>query len=438
MSTLYLFRRDLRLVDNIALHYAIQTKNVIPCFIFTPEQITVKNKYRSNHAIQFMVESLEVLDQNLREHKSRIHYFQGENIEILNKIVHLMEVDQIVFAKDYTPYAQQRDKKIESWCKKNRIKCVSIEDYLLADMGTFLKENKQPYKVFTPFKNHVLQHETNIAKPKKYTIQHLTQTEKLSSIESGLLFRDIVHKEQLVRGGRKLGIALLKKSLRHTTYDENRNQLTYDSTHLSAYIKFGCISVREVYWKWRNQFIKSHGLLGQLIWREFYYYIIYFYPQGLKGIPFQVKYKNMKWEKNTVYINAWKNGMTGYPVVDAGIRQMIATGFMSNRSRLITANFFVRILGQDWRIGEQYFATMLTDYDPAVNNGNWQWISAVGVDPNLIFRDCLIHGIKANNTMNKQSTSRNGCPNSVAFLLNIYTNGINMCHITKQNTRHQS
>lgn len=383
MSTLYLFRRDLRLVDNMALFYATKTEKIIPCFIFTPEQVTTKNKYRSEHAIQFMVESLDALDQDLRKHNSRMHYFQGDNIDILTKIIRLIDVKQVVFAKDYTPYAEQRDKKIQIWCKKNSIDCVSVEDYLLADIGTFLKDNEEPYKVFTPFKNYVLQKEKEIAKPKKYALENLFKTDKLLPIESGLLYRDIVHPQQLVRGGRKRGLSLLQKSTSRTEYDEKRNLLTYESTHLSAYIKFGCVSIREVFWKWKSV---SPGLLGQLIWREFYYYIIYFYPEGLRGVPFQTKYKDMKWEKNTTYINAWKNGMTGYPVVDAGIRQMIATGYMSNRSRLITSNFLVRILGQDWRIGEKYFATMLTDYDPSVNNGNWQWVSSVGVDPKPHFQ----------------------------------------------------
>ena len=386
MSTLYLFRRDLRLYDNLALQHALKYKNTLPCFIFTPEQITKKNKYRSEHAIQFMIESLDALDQELHKHDSRIHYFEGDNIVVLDKIVKSISVDRIVFAKDYTPYALKRDKTICEWCKVKNIICVCVEDYLLADMGTFLKTNQEPYQIFTPFKNYVLRHENAIMKPQTHSFVNISKTNKLIGVECGLLYQDIVHPQQMVKGGRQQGLKYLQISLRQKHYDDNRNQLTYVSTHLSAYIKFGCMSVREVFWKWRTVFPVTHGLIGQLLWREFYYYIIYFFPEGLRGIPFQEKYRYLKWGKNASYINAWKKGKTGYPIIDASMRQMIATGFMSNRSRLVTANFLVRILGQDWRIGEQYFATMLTDYDPAVNNGNWQWISSVGVDPKPHFQ----------------------------------------------------
>lgn len=392
MYTLYLFRRDLRIQDNRALNRLMQynIKQVIPCFIFTPEQISEKNKYRSLHAIQFMIESLHTLDTELHTYDSRLHYFQGTNIDVLEKIRNTIQIDRVAFAQDYTPYAQKRDRQIINWCKKHHIECMSVEDYLLADIGEFLKEDQTPYQIFTPFKNNVLKQENKILKPKKLSSALTKLFQKVSSLKSmecGLLYQDIDHPKQMIQGGRKRALSFLKKSTTDKkSYDQCRNMLTYTSSHLSAYIKFGCISIREVYWAWRDQYGKSHRLISQLLWREFYYYIIFYYPEGLKGEPFQHKYKNLTWEKNTKHWNAWKSGNTGYPIVDASMRQMKETGYMSNRSRLITANFLVRILGIAWQKGEQYFATMLTDYDPAVNNGNWQWIASVGVDPKPHFQ----------------------------------------------------
>ena len=392
MSTLYLFRRDLRIQDNKALYHLIKynAKDIIPCFIFTPEQISEKNKYRSLHAIQFMVESLQTLDTELQKYNSRLHYFQGNNIDVLERIRNKILIDRVAFARDYTPYAQKRDRDIFNWCKKYNIECLSVEDYLLADVGTFLKNDHTPYQIFTPFKNNVFKQEDEIPRPVKLSstlTKMFQQTTSLKSLECGLLYTNIQHPKQMVRGGRKMALSLLKKSITcNKSYDKCRNMLNYTSSHLSAYIKFGCISIREVYWVWRDAYGKSHGLISQLLWREFYYYIIVYYPEGLKGEPFQDKYKNLIWEKNLKHWNAWKSGTTGYPIVDASMRQMKATGYMNNRSRLITANFLVRILGIAWQKGEQYFATMLTDYDPAVNNGNWQWISAVGVDPKPHFQ----------------------------------------------------
>lgn len=385
MYTLYLFRRDLRIDDNMALYKIIEMideKSIIPCFIFTPEQTTDKNKYRSLKAIQFMIESLQDLDDTLHAYGSRLHYFQGDNIKVLENICKSIPVTNIVFNMDYTPYAQKRDKRIQQWCLKHGICCHITEDYLLANIGTFLKKDNTIYQVFTPFKNNILSNENIIPKPSKKNIKKLlSSTNMLKSLESGIQYTHLQDEKQHVHGGRVVGKKMLDKITNLLDYDDKRNCIMYNSSNLSAYIKFGCLSIREVYWKLRKHYSKSHGMVGQLIWREFYYYIAYYSPDTLHGIPFQSKYKTLKWDNNANYFNAWKSGNTGFPIVDASMRQMNITGYMNNRSRLITANFLVRILNQDWRKGEQYFATRLIDYDPSVNNGNWQWISSIGVDP---------------------------------------------------------
>jgi len=173
-------------------------------------------------------------------------------------------------------------------------------------------------------------------------------------------------------------IKILKKQ-KH--YSHTRDDLSTETSGLSAYIKFGCISIREVYKKFKT----NKPFVRQLFWRDFYANVIYSFPHVL-GHSLKPAYDKIKWSYNHKYIEAWKNGMTGYPVVDAGMRQLNKTGYMHNRARLIVASFLVKTLLVDWRVGEKYFATKLTDYDPASNNGNWQWISGGGADSQPYFR----------------------------------------------------
>jgi deoxyribodipyrimidine photo-lyase len=169
-------------------------------------------------------------------------------------------------------------------------------------------------------------------------------------------------------------------------YGEDRNNLFQSTTKLSPYIKFGLISIREVYHKIKSLFGKSHDLIKQLYWREFYYNISHNRPDLFKGKSFKLQYDKIKWINNQKSFKLWKNGMTGYPIVDAGMRELNNTGYMHNRARLITSNFLVKHLFIDWRFGEIYFASKLIDYDPSVNNGNWQFTSSSGADSQPYFR----------------------------------------------------
>ena len=379
--SIFIFRRDLRIIDNNSFKFAVENcNNIIPIFIFTPEQIK-DNNFKSNNAIQFMIESLKELDLELKKFNSKLHVFQGDNSTILSKLIKQIDISDIIFNVDYTPYARKRDKQINFLCKENNINCHLIEDYLLDEIGTYLKSNNEPYSIFTPFKNNLLKHQ--IKKPKKYTITNLIKKGNLS--EDGYINYEI-NKNILVNGGRKNGIKKLNQIKEQTKYNQNRNTLNINTTQLSAYIKFGCISIREVYWKVKDILGNKNDLISQLIWREFYFYIVYYYPKVLKGKNFNDKYDNMKWNKNKTNFMKWCIGETGYPIIDAGMRELNTTGYMHNRARLITANFMNRILGYDWRLGEKYYASQLTDYDPAVNNGNWQWIASTGVDPKPYFQ----------------------------------------------------
>lgn len=365
MYTIFIFRRDYRTYDNLGLIYAMkQFEDIIPIFIFTPEQIK-KNIFRSNNSIQFLCESLEELRSEIP-----LHIFYGDNLKVLNSIVKKIDLSHIVFNKDYTPYAMERDTKIEEWATSHNIQCTMIEDYLLNPIGTFNKKDGSPYVVYTPFKNNVFK--GTIPKPQSMKVNHLIQH---ADLETTTYYRPNLdyykyNKENNVKGGRSNGLKHL-----HTKIDY-QDQLSVKTTQLSAYIKYGCLSIREVY-----HYFKEEDLKAQLVWREFYYYINYYYPKLLsKSKSFQPKYDSIKWIHNTKHLDLWKRGETGYPVVDACMRQLNKTGYMHNRGRLIVSNFLNRILGLDWRLGELYFAQKLIDYDPCVNNGNWQWIASVGID----------------------------------------------------------
>lgn len=385
--TIFIFRRDLRLKDNNALNYAISNyENIIPIFIFTPEQITKKNKYKSNNAVQFMCESLKELDDDLQQLSSKLHLFYGDNISILKNIIKTINVSTIIFNMDYTPYAIKRDQSIQKLCEKYKINCTIIEDYLLAPIGTFLKKDNTPYEIFTPFKKNAYKYKIN--KPKYIKLTNLI---KNSDLKTDKMIDYKINKNILINGGRDNGLKMLNKIKNLKNYNNTRNLMTIPTSQLSAFIKFGCISIREVYWKIHNILGKKNDILAQIFWREFYYYIAYYFPFVLQGKNYNKKYDDIKWigYKNIRFANlytAWCNGNTGYPVVDAGMRELNKTGFMHNRTRLITCNFLNRLLGLHWKWSEVYFAKMLTDYDPAVNNGNHQWVASVGVDPKPYFQ----------------------------------------------------
>ena len=386
MKSLFIFRRDLRLHDNLGLIECYKkSETVIPIFIFTPEQIN-KNEYFSSNSFQFMLESLEELDNELKnKYNSQIHYYYGDNIKILNQILENYDFDSIFFNKDYTVYAKNRDENIVQFCKKYEKSCNMYEDYLLLPIGNFLKSDGSPYEKYTPFKNNAKL--KKVTQPNHYKLNG----NKFSKISFDFNMKSLdkyydKNDDILLHGGRINGLEHLHNMKKFIDYSEVRNDLKTPTTHLSPYIKFGCLSIREVYDSIHKLYGINHGLIDQLYWREFYYYLAYYIPRVLQGKSLKEKYDGIKWDNNPKIFDAWKNGMTGFPAVDAGMREMNKTGYMHNRARLITSGILIKILNCDWRLGEKYFATKLIDYDPIVNNGNWQWSSGSGADSQPYFR----------------------------------------------------
>ncbi len=372
---IFIFRRDLRTDDNLGFNALVKTaggKHIYPMFIFNPKQIYAKNNpYFSNNAVQFMIESLEELEKQVH-----INYFEGEDIKVLERLAKRYKIKSVGFNKDYTPFAIKRDEMIIEWCKKQDIDVVVEEDYSLFKMGSIINGSKKPYQVFTPFYRACMKLKGMIDKPMK--CGRFDSIKDVKGFNKRKYF--VENTDIMVQGGRKEALVRLKNSMK--SYAKNRDYPGLDSTtKLSAYIKFGCVSIREVFWNYNG----VPALQRELIWREFYANIMYHFPHII-GNSFKKKYDGVRWTNNKKWFKAWCEGRTGFALVDAGMNQLNKTGWMHNRVRMIVAMFLTKDLLIDWRWGEKYFATKLVDYDPASNNGGWQWSASTGTDAQPYFR----------------------------------------------------
>lgn len=382
---LFIFRRDFRIIDNNGLNYISELcKNVYTIFIFTPEQVGRENKYKSDNSVQFMIESLKNLYDNIKNKGGHLYTFYGENDKVISECIKTFNIELVVSNLDITPYSKMRDNKIKNVCEKMEILIDFTHDYYLHNPGTITSGSGKPYQKFTPY--YLTASKIKVDEPIGYRkIPFKTNNafihHKITLDEAMNKFTTI-NNEILVKGGRDEAIKVLHRALKtQANYKNTHNIPSKKTTELSAYIKFGCISVREVY-----KLLKSKKeIIRQLYWRDFYANILYEFPHVLKG-AMKPSYDKIKWENNPGWFKKWCDGKTGFPIVDAGMRQLNTTGYMHNRVRLITASFLIKTLLIDWRKGEKYFATKLTDYDPASNNLNWQWCASSAVDSQPYFR----------------------------------------------------
>lgn len=381
-KSLFIFRRDLRLEDNTGLIFALQSSDeVIPAFIFTPEQIE-KNPLRNDHCLKFMIESLKDLENQLKMKKGRLFFFKGRPEEVASKCILELGVEALIVNRDYTPYSQQRDNKLENVCKTANIPFYSFDDALLHPPEETLKKDQKPYMIFTPYfrnasKKKVLPPEPN------GEINYYSG--KISFAEDNSIFPKQTIENGLT-GGRSEALKILNKLNRLSEYGRQRDFPSQDcTTHLSPYLKFTVCSPREVYAAICHNLSLHHELIRSLYWRDFFTSIAFFFPHVFKG-AFYSKFDQLKWSNDRKAFQRWREGSTGFPIVDAGMREMNKTGFMHNRVRMVAASFLIKDLHIDWRWGEKYFAQTLIDYDPAVNNGNWQWVASTGTDAQPYFR----------------------------------------------------
>lgn len=384
-TSLFIFRRDLRLPDNTGLLEACRSsEKVIPAFIFDPRQVD-KNPYKSSNAIQFMVESLSELDQSLRAKSGKLLCFEGKAEEVLERLFKNENIEAVFINKDHTPFSLKRDSALEKLCNKNNVSFESFDDALLLPVGSVLKKDGKPYSIFTPFYKEASKHQ--IESPKKFSFKDCFITRVKDSLSlSSLNLIDGSNDDIAIRGGRKAALKLLKRASGLSNYEEERDiPGANGTTLLSAHHKFGTVSIREVYLKLTEALGKSHTIIRELFWRDFFSNISFHFPRVFEGC-FYEQYNKINWENDRTKFKAWCNGKTGFPIVDAGMRELNTTGFMHNRVRMVVASFLTKDLHIDWRWGEKYFAQKLVDYDPAVNNGNWQWAASTGCDAQPYFR----------------------------------------------------
>lgn len=385
-KSIHIFRRDLRLSDNTALINNLKlSEQVIPAFIFDSRQISKDNAYRGEKLIRFMLNCLDDLNSQLKEHGSQLYLFYGKSEEVLEQLIQQEKIDLVSINCDYTPFALKRDQALKELCSKHNVKFFAEHDALLHKPGDVLKNDGDPYTVFTPFYKKAIQ--TLPAKPKKLINDNFYNAKISQAIND---YPEEIGKLKFpklaVQGGRSEALKIKKKLKSYENYKEQRDFPALDSTSkLSAHNKFGTISVREIFWEIEKHFNIQHTLIQELYWRDFFTQINLFFPH-VYGQSFNPKYKSIKWSKSKQNFEKWCTGNTGFPIVDAGMRELVETGYMHNRVRMITASFLVKDLQLNWQWGEKYFAQHLLDYDPAVNNGNWQWAASTGCDAQPYFR----------------------------------------------------
>ena len=383
---LFIFRRDFRIIDNNGLNLANSIcKHIYPVFIFTPEQVTGANKYKSDNAVQFMIQSLQDLSSQINKMGGKLLCFYGHNNTIVSHLIKELDINVVCFNADYSPYAIQRELSIIQVCDKMGTALEYAHDYYLHPPGSIVNGQGEPYQKFTPYYNVASKKKVDTpAGSRKIhfgsSTKHLTN--KISLDEAFKKFVGSSNPNILVQGGRSEAIKQMRQAAKNIAhYSKTRDELSKPTSQLSAYIKFGNVSIREVY----KIFKKKHDFIRQLYWRDFYSNVLYSFPQVL-GHALKPNYNKISWHHNERWFQAWVKGETGFPVVDAGMRQLNATGYMHNRARLIVMSFLIKTLLIDWRHGEKYFATKLTDYDPASNNGNIQWVMGGGADSMPYFR----------------------------------------------------
>lgn len=384
--SLFVFRRDLRIHDNTGLNQAlVLSKSVIPCFIFDPRQCDA-HPYRSEFALNFLIESIEDLQAQFKAKGKTLYLFYGKSEDIIKALLQELVIDAVMVNRDYTPFSTSRDLAIKKNVEELGKSFYNYGDALLHEPNEVSKpDGSGPYTVFTPFYKRSQTIPVRPVVPLTHT--HFYDKPIKSAITT---FPDSVRSSHAlsspIKGGRAQALAILKKLNSFKEYEHERNIPSLDkTTHLSAHHKFGTVSIREVYHALAKQLGLQHALIGEIYWRDFFTHIAYHFPYVFAG-AFHGEYDNLAWSTDEEAFQRWCEGKTGFPIVDAGMRELNATGFMHNRVRMITGSFLVKDLHIDWHRGEQYFASRLVDYDPCVNNGNWQWVASTGCDRQPYFR----------------------------------------------------
>ncbi len=373
------FRRDLRLADNAALYHALKAGlPVLPIFIFD-RNILDKLDDKADRRVEFIHAALSGMQQQLIQLGSSLEVFYGFPEAVFDALTNKYRVNAVFTNHDYEPYALQRETIISQLLQSKGAALHTYKDQVIFEKGEVVKDDTKPYTIFTPYANkwkakltafHLKSYPTE-----KYFSQFYQQKpQDIPSLESmgfqqvDLPFPSLEVKEDVIRH-----------------YAEKRNfpSLENGTSKMGVHLRFGTISIRALA---RRAKALNETYLNELIWRDFYHMILWHFPQVGEGKSFKPAYEMIEWRNNETEFQQWCDGNTGYPIVDAGMRELNATGFMHNRVRMIVASFLTKHLLIDWRWGEAYFAQKLLDFDLAANNGGWQWASSSGCDAAPYFR----------------------------------------------------
>lgn len=382
-KALFIFRRDVRLEDNAALAEAYKNAREVFLVFFFEDYHDAHHPDFPSFAFEFLVHSLQELSQEIKNRSGHLNIFPSFSSQKLSQIISENGIEAVYFNVDYTPLFREREKAIKTVCEKAGISHHLFEDALLHPPLQVLKPDQTPYLIFTPFFKKA--QKIPIKPPQAFPSCDLHARELSDAISLQDLSNSFSPCRDIwLRGGRKEALKLREKSLEN--YENSRNIPAEEGTSfLSAHLSVGTISAREVYAYWQKKYPSDHPIFAELFWRDFFVSIGYHFPYVFEK-SFRSAYENLPWENNSEKFKAWKEGKTGYPLVDAGMRQLNTTGYMHNRVRMVTASFLVKDLHIDPRWGEKYFAQKLIDYDPSVNNGNWQWSASTGCDAQPYFR----------------------------------------------------
>ncbi len=373
---IFWFRRDLRLEDNVGLFHALQSgESVLPIFIFDEDILAQLPK--DDARVTFIHQQLEKIQNQLLEIGKSLAVFHGKPMAIFQQLIAENKITTVYTNHDYEPYARKRDLDLYHLFKENNIAFKTSKDQVIFEKSEVVKDDSTPYVVYTPYAN-------------KWK-ENFKKTQLIDYKSEYLLNEITLHSYPFLSLN---GIGFETSTIKITPFDISNSLLdNYEATrnfpalnktsYLGIYLRFGAVSIRKMIAKAIES--KNETFFKELIWREFFMQILWHFPHTNKS-SFRPKYDGIQWDNNEVLFQKWCDGKTGYPFVDAGMRELNATGHMHNRVRMITASFLCKHLLIDWRWGETYFATKLLDYEQSSNVGNWQWAAGSGVDAAPYFR----------------------------------------------------
>jgi deoxyribodipyrimidine photo-lyase len=376
--SIFWFRRDLRLHDNAALYHALKSENpVLPIFIFD-KNILDKLEDKKDRRVEFIYNTIAGIQEDLKKIGSTVLVKYGTPEAIFPELLEKYDVSAIYTNHDYEPYAHERDEQVREYAQSEGTEFYTFKDQVIFEKDEILSGSKTPYTVFTPYskkwKETVNEFYLKSYPNKKYFMNFLKTDEikmpTLKEMDFEAVEKPFPDKEVSDNSVKK--------------YAEKRDFPGEDATtRMSLHLRFGTVSIRELARKAQKL---SETYLNELIWRDFYFNILHHFPHVGHGEAFRRQYDKIEWRNNEGEFKKWCEGKTGYPIVDAGMRQLNETGFMHNRVRMITSSFLIKHLLIDWRWGEAYFAKKLLDYEFSSNNGGWQWAAGSGCDAAPYFR----------------------------------------------------